>query len=163
MLPILGGKFSEIVKIGEAIEDGLRTGKIIRMTLRDESLRPFRRKKEDVSSVSFEPSHKSKRHVGLNVRKSLPSKTYPLAPQKPYSIRPSYQSPPSNYPNYQASLPNHQILYKITKLHYQIIQVSKLHFQISKCSIKLPSCISKLSKCSIKFPSCIAKLPKHPP
>ena len=29
MLLILGGKFSEIVKIGEAVEDGLRTVKII--------------------------------------------------------------------------------------------------------------------------------------
>ena len=29
MLLILGGKFSEIVKIGEGIEDGLRTGKIV--------------------------------------------------------------------------------------------------------------------------------------
>ena len=34
MLLILGGKFSEIVRIGEAIEDGLRTKKIIRMTSR---------------------------------------------------------------------------------------------------------------------------------
>ena len=67
MLLILGGKFSEIVNIGESIEDGLRIGKIIEMTPPDESPGPLRRKKEDVSSVSFESSHKSKRHASLKV------------------------------------------------------------------------------------------------
>jgi len=107
MLLILGGKFSEIVKVGEAIEDGLKTGKIIRMTPQDEFSGPLRRKREDVSSISFESSQKSKRHAGLNVRKSLPSKTYPLTPQNPYLIQPNYQTPPPNHPNYQAPLPNY--------------------------------------------------------
>lgn len=37
MLLILGGKFSETVRISEAIEDGLSTTNIIRMTPQDES------------------------------------------------------------------------------------------------------------------------------
>ena len=37
MLIILEGKFSEIVRIGEAVEDGLMTGNIFGMTPRDES------------------------------------------------------------------------------------------------------------------------------
>ncbi|XP_049375435.1 uncharacterized protein LOC125840510 [Solanum verrucosum] len=58
MLLILGGKFSEIVKVGETIEDDLKTRKIIRMTPQDESSGPLRRKREDVSSISFESSQK---------------------------------------------------------------------------------------------------------
>uniref|UniRef100_M1DGW6 Gag-pro n=1 Tax=Solanum tuberosum TaxID=4113 RepID=M1DGW6_SOLTU len=77
------------------------------MTPQDEALGPLRRKREDVSSISFESSQKSKRHAGLNVPKSLPSKTYPLAPQNPYLIKPNYQTPPPNHPNYQAPLPNY--------------------------------------------------------
>ena len=58
MLLILGGKFSEIVKVGETIDDGLKTGEIIWMTIQDESLGPLRRKREDFSSILFESSHK---------------------------------------------------------------------------------------------------------
>ncbi|KAK4722115.1 hypothetical protein R3W88_012348 [Solanum pinnatisectum] len=107
MLFILGGKFNEIVKIGEAIEDGLKTGKIIRITPQDESSGPLRRKREDVSSISFESSQKAKRRASLNVRKPLPSRTYPLAPQNPHPIQPDYQAPSPYYPNYQAPLPNY--------------------------------------------------------
>ncbi|KAK4726978.1 hypothetical protein R3W88_031895 [Solanum pinnatisectum] len=107
MLLILGGKFSEIVKIGEAIEDGLKTGKIIRTTPHVESPRPLTRKREDVSSISFELSQKSKRHAGHYVQNLLPSKTYPLATQNPYPIQPNYQSSPPNYPNYQTPPPNY--------------------------------------------------------
>uniref|UniRef100_M1DQD5 Gag-pro n=1 Tax=Solanum tuberosum TaxID=4113 RepID=M1DQD5_SOLTU len=77
------------------------------MTPRDESSRPLRRKREDVSSISFESSQKSKRHASVNVRKPLPSKTYPLAPQNPYPIKLNYQTPPPNNQNYQAALPNY--------------------------------------------------------
>ena len=107
MLLILGGKFSEIVKIGEAIEDGLKIEKIIQMTPQDESSGPLRRKREDVLSISFESSQKSKRHASVNVRKPLLSKIYRLAPQNRHPIQSNYQAPPPNYPNYQAPLPNY--------------------------------------------------------
>uniref|UniRef100_M1DMF6 Uncharacterized protein n=1 Tax=Solanum tuberosum TaxID=4113 RepID=M1DMF6_SOLTU len=68
------------------------------MTLQDESSGPLWRKREDVFSISFESSQKSKRHASVNVRKPLPSKTYPLAPQNPHPIQSNYQAPPPNYP-----------------------------------------------------------------
>ena len=78
MMLNFGGNFCEIVKIGEEIKDDLKTGKFIRMTPQDEFMGPLRRKREDVSSISFESIKKSKRRANLNVRKPLPSKAYPL-------------------------------------------------------------------------------------
>ncbi|KAK4738129.1 hypothetical protein R3W88_001826 [Solanum pinnatisectum] len=51
---LVGAKFAEIVKVGETIEAGLRTGKIacVAESLRFSSL--LKKKREDVSSISFE-------------------------------------------------------------------------------------------------------------
>lgn len=117
MLLILVGKFNEIVKIGEVIKDGLKTRKSF-----DESSRLLKRKRENVSSDSFDLSKKSKSLASLIGRKPLPSKTYHLAPQNLYTIKPNYQNTPPNHPNHQAPLPyysNAQLNYQTAFLNYQ--------------------------------------------
>uniref|UniRef100_M1B273 Gag/pol polyprotein n=1 Tax=Solanum tuberosum TaxID=4113 RepID=M1B273_SOLTU len=51
---LVGAKFAEIVKVGETIEDGLRTGKIARVAASPRSSSLLKKKREDVSSISYE-------------------------------------------------------------------------------------------------------------
>ncbi|KAK4718931.1 hypothetical protein R3W88_017269 [Solanum pinnatisectum] len=73
---LIGAKFAEIVKVGEAIEEGIKTGKISRFATLTESSGLLKKKGEDVSSISYD----GKRHF----KKSLPYKGYPRAPQNLY-------------------------------------------------------------------------------
>ncbi|KAL3364209.1 hypothetical protein AABB24_013125 [Solanum stoloniferum] len=55
---LIGAKFAEIVKVGEAIEDGIKTGKISRVAAPTESSGLLKKKREDVSSISYAPDRK---------------------------------------------------------------------------------------------------------
>ncbi|XP_049365851.1 uncharacterized protein LOC125830722 [Solanum verrucosum] len=49
---LIGEKFAEIVKVGEAIEDGIKTGKISRVAASIESSGLLKKKRDDMSSIS---------------------------------------------------------------------------------------------------------------
>ena len=51
---LIGAKFAEIVKVGETIEYGLRTGNIARVAALPGSSGLLKKKREDVSSISYE-------------------------------------------------------------------------------------------------------------
>ncbi|TMW98028.1 hypothetical protein EJD97_004605 [Solanum chilense] len=51
---LIVAKFVEIVKVGETIEDGLKTGKISRVAASPWSSGLLKKKREDVSVVSYE-------------------------------------------------------------------------------------------------------------
>ena len=51
---LVGAKFSEIVKVGESIKDGLKTEKICRVTASAGSSSLLKKKREDVSAISYE-------------------------------------------------------------------------------------------------------------
>ncbi|XP_055814132.1 uncharacterized protein LOC129883514 [Solanum dulcamara] len=106
MLLLVGAKFAEVVKIGETIEDGLKTKRITRMAIQIGSSGLFKKKREDVSFISHAPDRRIQRSSNFSSRKTSPSRIYPPSPQNSYPIfyvQPSYQTPPSNYlpPHYQ--------------------------------------------------------------
>ena len=51
---LIGEKFARIVKVGETIEDGLRTGKISLFAASPESLGLLKKKREDMSTILYE-------------------------------------------------------------------------------------------------------------
>ncbi|XP_060202632.1 uncharacterized protein LOC132631049 [Lycium barbarum] len=127
MLSMSGRPFSELVKMGEAIKDGLKIGRIISMTGKsaDSSSTGFmRKKKEDVASISHTPKPKRREDFLMEAYVSPPRNTYVPTPYNTvpiYYAKPTFQSPPQNYqappnalqsppPNYQAPHPNYQTL-----------------------------------------------------
>ncbi|XP_060182080.1 uncharacterized protein LOC132611711 [Lycium barbarum] len=136
MLSMEGRPFFELVKIGEAIEDSLNTGRIISMIEKSacsSSTGFIREKKKDVTSISHIPSPKTKRRedFSMGVYVSPPSNTYiptsynmvPVcyrrmtfqsSPSNYRAPQNAFQSPPPNYhapqPNYQTSLPVYRTL-----------------------------------------------------
>ncbi|XP_060182483.1 uncharacterized protein LOC132612177 [Lycium barbarum] len=113
MLSMAGRPFSELVKMGEAIEDGLKTGRIISITGKStgsSSIGFMHKKKEDVDSISYTPSPKPKRREGfpMEAYASPPPNTYIRTPYNTvpvYYAQQTFQSPP---PNYQAPQPNYK-------------------------------------------------------
>uniref|UniRef100_A0A0V0HSC2 Putative ovule protein n=1 Tax=Solanum chacoense TaxID=4108 RepID=A0A0V0HSC2_SOLCH len=66
---LVGAKFTEIVKVGETIEDGLRIEKIGRVVISLRSSRLLKKKREDMSSISYasagkKPSRKFSSYQG---------------------------------------------------------------------------------------------------
>ncbi|XP_059281350.1 uncharacterized protein LOC132035048 [Lycium ferocissimum] len=125
MLSMAGRPFSELVKMGEAIEDGLKTGRIISMTgkpVGSGSTGFARKKKEDVASISHTPKPKRREDFPMEAYASPPPNTYVPTPYNTvpiYYAQPTFQSLPQNYqappnafqsppPNYQAPQPNYQ-------------------------------------------------------
>ncbi|XP_055800353.1 uncharacterized protein LOC129869752 [Solanum dulcamara] len=114
MLLLVGAKFAEVVKIGETIEDGLKTKRIIRVAIQTSSSVLFKKKKKDVSFNSDAHDRRIRRSPYFSSRKTSPSKIYPPSLKNPYPIfyvQPSYQTPPPNYlpSHYQtAQRPNFQ-------------------------------------------------------
>ncbi|MCD7447825.1 hypothetical protein HAX54_035303 [Datura stramonium] len=106
MLTMIGQKFSELVKIGEAIEDGLKTGKIVSKVTQANTTGFVRKKKEDVSSISYSPASRSRGNFGSsstikNPNRLSPLNNHPQAPYSPYPIfyaQPNFQPPPQIYP-----------------------------------------------------------------
>ncbi|KAK4710153.1 hypothetical protein R3W88_004666 [Solanum pinnatisectum] len=115
---LIGAKFAEIVKVGEAIEDGIKTGKISRIAAPTESSGLLKKKIDDVSSISC--TYNGKGHF----KKSSLYKGYPRAPQNSYPVcytQSGYQTPPTSY---QALPLNYQIpplSYQISPLVYQTL------------------------------------------
>ncbi|XP_059285130.1 uncharacterized protein LOC132038485 [Lycium ferocissimum] len=102
MLEMAGRPFSELVKMGEAIEDGLKIGRIISMTgkpTRSGSTGFARKKKEDVASISYTPKPKRREDFSMEAYASPPPNTYV---PNPYNTVPN-QLPPNAY---NAPLPN---------------------------------------------------------
>ena len=50
---LIGAMFAEIVKVGETIEDGLRTGKISLFAASPESSGLLKKKREDMSTIFY--------------------------------------------------------------------------------------------------------------
>ncbi|XP_015054990.1 extensin-2-like [Solanum pennellii] len=123
---LVGAKFAEIVKIGETIEDGLKSGKIARVAASPGSSGSLRKKREEVVAISY-GGRKTPRSSSYSHDRSQPSpKSYQSCytqsshpnNQNATSIyrnvqAPVYQSPPLNY---QSSFPiytNHPPPYQI--------------------------------------------------
>ncbi|XP_069149116.1 uncharacterized protein [Solanum lycopersicum] len=113
---LIGAKFAEIVKVGETIEDGLKSGKIARVSASPGSSGLVRKKREEVNAIS---------HGGRKAPRNLPrpqgrpyppsqphqayrpnsnhSSHYNAGPTYPEAHIASYQNPPpipQNFPNY---------------------------------------------------------------
>ncbi|XP_055814108.1 uncharacterized protein LOC129883473 [Solanum dulcamara] len=106
ILLLVGAKFAEVVKIGETIEDGLKTGRITCVAIQTSSSDLFKKKREDVSFIFHTPNRRIQRSSSFSSRKTSPSKIYPPSPQNPYPIfyvQSSYETLPPNYlpPHYQ--------------------------------------------------------------
>ncbi|XP_055814653.1 uncharacterized protein LOC129884368 [Solanum dulcamara] len=106
MLLLVGAKFAEVVKIGETIEDGLKTGRITHVAIQTGPSDLFKKKREDVSFISHAPGKRLQRSSNFSSRKTSPTRIYPPSPQNSYPmfyVQPSYQTPPLNYlpPRYQ--------------------------------------------------------------
>ncbi|XP_049385670.1 uncharacterized protein LOC125849743 [Solanum stenotomum] len=128
MLPMMGQKFSKLIRIREAIEDGLKSGKVTNLTALQAANKSSpsmatgftRKKKEDMFAISFSPRPRPQRYFGSdsaigNSDRFPTSNIYPPSPQAPipiYYAQQNYQAPPPVYQNqpltYQNTLPNHQ-------------------------------------------------------
>lgn len=86
MMLLVGAKFTDIVKIGENIEDGLKTGKITRLSVSTGTSGISRKRKEDVSAV-FGRQGKGKT-LGSHLIKSIHFQPAPLT---------NYQTTPHHY------------------------------------------------------------------
>ncbi|KAK4730909.1 hypothetical protein R3W88_023897 [Solanum pinnatisectum] len=141
---LVGVKFAEIVKVGETIEDGLRIGKIARVAASLGSSGLLKKKREDVSSISYEGKkipRKTSSYQGRSrpLQSSYPAyyaqadyqNTPPLSyqniPPPSYQISPSiyqtpspvYQTPPYHYRNVAPNCANVQANYQTPPPTYQ--------------------------------------------
>ncbi|KAK4728054.1 hypothetical protein R3W88_021042 [Solanum pinnatisectum] len=119
---IVGAKFGELVKVGETIEDGLRTGKIARIAGLPGSSGLLKKKREDVYFISYE-GKKTPRKFSSYQSRSRPSHSSHPA----YYVQADYQTPHSNYqntppPDYQSPSPIYQTppqVYQTPPPHYR--------------------------------------------
>ncbi|KAK4722188.1 hypothetical protein R3W88_012421 [Solanum pinnatisectum] len=125
---LVGAKFAEIVKVGETIEDGLRTGKIARVAASPGSSGLIKKKREDVSSISYE-GKKTPRKSLLYQGCSRPSQNsytaYHAQADYQNTLPPSYQNTPP--PCYQISPPIYQTpppVYQTSPHHYRNVAPS---------------------------------------
>nr|QVT92263.1 reverse transcriptase [Solanum chacoense] len=125
---LVGEKFVEIVKVVETIEDGLRTGKIARVAASPGSSGLLKKKKEDVSSISYE-GKKTPRKTSSYQGRSRPSQSSYLAhyTQADYQNNhpPSYQNTPP--PIYQTPPP----IYQTPPHHYRNVALNCANVQTS--------------------------------
>lgn len=109
IIVLVGAKFADIVKVGENIEDRLKTGKIIRLSSPSATFEILRKRKEDVSAIS-----------GIQDKRRIPG-NHPRRPTTseiqghPGYHLPNYQTPHSHYhatqcpnvtSNHQSPLPD---------------------------------------------------------
>ncbi|KAK4730384.1 hypothetical protein R3W88_023372 [Solanum pinnatisectum] len=112
---LVGAKFAEIVKVGETIEDELRTEKIARVAASPGSSGLLKKRREDVSSISYEGKKAPKKSLSYQGR-SRPSQSSFLA----YHAQVDYQNTPP--PSYQISPPIYQTLppvFQTPRHHYR--------------------------------------------
>ena len=90
---LIRAKCAEIVKVGDAIEDGIKTRKISPVSSLTEYVGLLKKKREDVSSISYALDGKG------HFRKSSTYKCYPRDQQNSYLVcytQPSCQTPAPN-------------------------------------------------------------------
>ncbi|KAL3354166.1 hypothetical protein AABB24_018692 [Solanum stoloniferum] len=131
---LIGAKFAEIVKIGEIIEDGLKTGKIARVATRTESLRLLKKKREDVTSISYVSM---KKDTSKNLH-------FTMVILKLHKI------------HIQLLIPNHVI-----KLHLRVTKVHILFTKLHRHITKIPTHITKLHQLIVQISSQVTKLHLH--
>ena len=133
---MMGQKFSELIKMGEAIEDGLKTGKVTSLTALQAANKSSpsmaagfaRKKKEDVSVESFSPRSRPQRYfesgsaIG-NTNRFSTVNNYQPPPQAPLPIYYAQQNYQPSPPIYQNQPPTYQIHHQITKPIYQPTKV----------------------------------------
>jgi len=105
---LVGAKFAEIVKVGETIEDGLRTGKIARVAASPGSSGLLKKKREDVSSICYEGKKTPRKSSSYQGRSRPSQSSYPACyahadyqntplPSYQNTLPPSYQTSPTIY------------------------------------------------------------------
>ena len=103
---LVGEKFAEIVKIGETIEDGSKSGKISRVAASPGSSGLLEKKREEIYCCSY-GGRKTPRSLSYSQGRSRPSqKSYQACyTQASHPNNPSiYQNSTATYPNVQAPL-----------------------------------------------------------
>ncbi|XP_015081454.1 uncharacterized protein LOC107025117 [Solanum pennellii] len=123
---LVGAKFSEIVKIGETIEDSLKSRKIARVATSPGSSRLLKNKREEVAAISY-GGRKTPGSSSYSQCRSRPSpKSYQVyytqsshpnnqntTPIYPNTQAPLYQSPPPSFKNLSPTYPNYPQPYQI--------------------------------------------------
>ena len=85
---LVGAKFAEIVKIGETIEDGLKSGKIVRVAASPRSSGLLKNKREEITTVSYR-GRKTFRSSSYSQGRSQPSQNSHQA-RYPQASHPKY-------------------------------------------------------------------------
>ena len=124
---LISAKFTEIVKVGETIEDGLKSGKIARVSASPGSSGLVRKKREEVNAIS---------HGGRKAPRNLPR---PQGRSNPPSKPHQAYRPQSNHSGHYNAAP-------LSRCPYFVVSKStpdspKFSLHISK----LPSSLSSLS------------------
>ena len=130
---LVGAKFAEIVKVGETIEDGLKSGKIARVSASPGSSGLIRKRREEVAAVSYggrktprNPSHSQDRSrpSPKSHRSYYPQSNHPnnhnTVPTYQNAQISSYQGPPSNLQNFSPIFPNYPQPYQISSPYQNI-------------------------------------------
>ncbi|XP_060206189.1 uncharacterized protein LOC132633698 [Lycium barbarum] len=115
MIGMMGQKFTEVVRMGEALEEGIKSGRIqdlialqaINKAIQSGSIGGVKKKKEDVAAVMNVQGHKPSQAITYF--------NHPQQPFYPYHYPEPYQAPLSPYPiyntqanYYQPRAPSHQ-------------------------------------------------------
>ncbi|XP_069149209.1 uncharacterized protein [Solanum lycopersicum] len=106
---LIGAKFAEIVKVGETIEDGLKSGKIARVSASPGSSGLVRKKREEVNAISHGGRKAPRNLPRPQGRSNPPSK--PHQSYRPQSIHLGHYNAAPTYPDAhilsaQAARPN---------------------------------------------------------
>ncbi|XP_015057445.1 uncharacterized protein LOC107003639 [Solanum pennellii] len=133
---LIGAKFAEIVKVGETIEGGLKSGKIARVSASPGSSGLVRKKREEVSAISYGGRKAPRNLPRPQSRSNPPSKPhqayrphsnhsghYNAAPTYPEAHIVSYQNPPPIPQNFPSIYPNYPQAYQVPP-HYQNVAPS---------------------------------------
>ena len=140
---LIGVKFAEIVKVGETIEDDLKSGKIARVSASPGSSGLMRKKREEVAVISYggrklprnssRPQDRSKpppkSHQAYRPQ-SNHSGNYNAAPTYPDPHILSYHNPPQIPENFPSVYPNYPQAYQVPP-HYQNVAPSCANVQPS--------------------------------
>ncbi|KAK4730873.1 hypothetical protein R3W88_023861 [Solanum pinnatisectum] len=121
---LVGAKFAEIVKVGETIEDGLRTGKIAHVAALPGSSGLLKKKREDVSSISFEGKKTPRKSLSYQGHHRPSQSSYPIytpIPNYQSSPPPIYQTPSYHYRNVTPNCANVQANYQAPPPTYQTL------------------------------------------
>ena len=129
---LIGAKFAEIVKVGETIEDGLKSGKIARVSASPGSSGLVRKKREEVNAIS---------HGGRKAPRNLPVPKAALTLHQSL-IKPTVQTQIIPATTMPAPLIQKPILCRI-RIHPDFPKFSKLPPSLSSPS-PLPECRSQL-------------------